>query len=461
MMKIAIIGTGHVGLVMGACFAEQGHDVLCMDHNSDWICALQKGEVPFYEHDLEPLVQQGICNQKLQFTHDIIMSIQRSTYLFIIVGTPEAADGAADLSAIWDVAKAIGQHANGDKCVVIKSTVPVGVSEQVYNIIQKILASRGLDVVIDVVFNPEFLRQGEAIFNFRRPDRIVVGVNHSRAAKQMRELYRSFIDNHVPFLSMDIRSAELSKYAANAMLATRISFMNEMSQLAEKFHADIDTIRQVLSFDERIGPHALFAGCGYGGSCFPKDIKALRKIAQQHHIPVPLLDSVEAVNEAQKKRLFVKIKIYFDQNLVGKRIAIWGLAFKKNTDDIRESPSRVLIEALWAQKAITQVYDPMTLSVFQQAYGQREDLIYCDSAEATLEKADCIAILTDWDEFKFMDLIWLKQHCKNPVIFDGRNIYDPLKMKNLGFHYEGIGRGAAIGDEFLIKSLSQTSAVGA
>ncbi|MGA2654930.1 MAG: UDP-glucose/GDP-mannose dehydrogenase family protein [Gammaproteobacteria bacterium] len=445
MLKVAVIGSGHVGLVTGACFADQGCDVICVDRNIEWINAFKKGEVPFYEPDLQPLLQKGLAKNNIHFTDDIKTGIEQSTYIIITVGTPESKDGSADLSAVWNVADAIGQYANNYKCVVVKSTVPVGTTKKVAELINKKLAERSVDFNVDVVFNPEFLRQGEAVFNSQNPDRIVVGLNDPRADKPMRALYQYFIDKKIPFLSMDIPSAELSKYAANAMLATRISFMNEMSCLADEFRADIDIVRQVLSLDDRIGPHVLYAGCGYGGSCFPKDIKALRTIAKEYGVSVPLLESVELINDHQKLRLLTKIKHYFKQDIKGKRIAIWGLAFKKNTDDIRESPSRVMIEALLAEQAIVQIYDPMAMPLFHKTYGERENLIYCKNLNDALKDADGLVILTDWDEFKTVDLNLIKQNLKQPVIFDGRNIYDPAQMKNAGFHYYGIGRGEANG----------------
>lgn len=441
MLKVSVIGSGHVGLVTGACFADQDAEVICVDRNIEWINAFKKGEVPFYEPDLQPLLQKGLAKNKIHFTDDIKTGIEQSTYIIITVGTPESKDGSADLSAVWSVSEAIGQYANGYKCVIVKSTVPVGTTKKVAELINKKLSERNVDFKVDVVFNPEFLRQGEAVFNSLNPDRIVVGINDLSAEQPLRDLYQYFIDKKIPFLAMDIPSAELSKYAANSMLATRISFMNEMSRLADAFRADIDVIRQVLSLDDRIGPHVLYAGCGYGGSCFPKDIKALRTIAKEFGVSVPLLESVELVNEQQKLRLLTKIKQYFNQDIKGKHIAIWGLAFKKDTDDIRESPSRVMIEALLKEQAIVQIYDPMAMPLFHKTYGEQDNLIYCKTMHEALNKADALVILTDWDEFKTADVQGIKQNLKQPVIFDGRNIYDPLQMKKAGFHYYGIGRG--------------------
>ena len=445
-MKIAVIGTGYVGLVSGACFAEVGNDVLCVDLDQKKINALKQGQIPIYEPGLDSLVETNIAADRLSFTTDISEAIGddnrvKSDVLFIAVGTPPDEDGSADLRYVIDVARQIGQRLNGYLLVVTKSTVPVGTAKKVRNAIQEELNNRGVDVQFGVASNPEFLKEGAAINDFMKPDRVVVGVdeNDERAVELMRNLYTPFNRNHERLIVMDIPSAELTKYAANAMLATKISFMNELSNLAEKLDADIELVRQGIGSDPRIGYHFIYPGCGYGGSCFPKDVQALHRTAKEQNYDARVLAAVEAVNFDQKKVLLTKIDAHYG-DIKGKKFAIWGLAFKPNTDDMREAPSRVMIEGLWERGASVVAYDPVAAEEAHRIYADRDDFITLDDYYATLDGVDGLLIATEWKNFRSPDLQRMKKLMGQHVIFDGRNIFDPIQIRAAGFEYFGIGR---------------------
>lgn len=449
-MKIAVIGTGYVGLVSGTCFAEVGNDVLCVDLDQKKIDALHDGVIPIYEPGLDELVKSNIASGRLSFTTDITDAIGgsadvgtdvKSDVLFIAVGTPPDEDGSADLRYVIDVARQIGQRLNGYLLVVTKSTVPVGTAEKVRNAIQEELDKRGVDIQFGVASNPEFLKEGAAINDFMKPDRVVVGVDgeDERAVDLMRALYTPFNRNHERLIVMDIPSAELTKYAANAMLATKISFMNELSNLAEKLNADIELVRQGIGSDPRIGYHFIYPGCGYGGSCFPKDVQALHRTALEQGYDARILEAVEAVNLDQKKVLLAKIDKHFG-DVKGKKFAIWGLAFKPNTDDMREAPSRVMIEGLWERGASVVAYDPVAAQEAHRIYAGRDDFATLDDYYETLDGADGLLIATEWKNFRSPDLQRMKGLMREHVIFDGRNIFDPAQMQEAGFVYYGIGR---------------------
>jgi len=444
-MKVSIYGAGYVGLVTAACLAEIGHDVLCADVDADKIASLRDGVSPIYEPGLEELLARHASNGRLRFTTDLQETVAFGLVQFIAVGTPSLENGAANLSAVFAVAQLIGSHV-ADYCVVVdKSTVPVGTAKKVSEIIHQAIAARAAKIDVAVVSNPEFLKEGAAINDFMFPDRIVLGCSDEKSGKLLRELYTPLIDKAPnKWVVMDILSAELTKYAANAMLATRISFMNEISQVAEAIGADIEQIRLGIGSDKRIGPYFLNAGCGYGGSCFPKDVRALLSTARDAGVNMPLLQAVEHVNEQQKTVLFSKLNRLFNYDLKGKVIALWGLAFKPNTDDIREATSRVLCEALWVQGARVQAYDPVAVEEFRHTYGERADMHYCVSKEQTLEGADALVIVTEWDEFRAPDWSLIKTTLKQPIIVDGRNLFDPQQVHALGIHYYAIGRGDAI-----------------
>ena len=440
-MKITIFGSGYVGLVTGACLAEVGNNVLCMDVDAAKIAGLKRGEMPIYEPGLDHLVISNQAADRLHFTTDVEAAVAHGEIQFIAVGTPPDEDGTADLQYVLAVAESIGKHMNAYKVVVDKSTVPVGTADKVKARIQEVMAERGLSHAFDVVSNPEFLKEGSAVGDFMKPDRIIVGGENERGLAAMREVYAPFNRNHDRFLSMDVRSAELTKYAANAMLATKISFMNEMANLAERLGADIEQIRMGIGTDPRIGYHFIYPGCGYGGSCFPKDVKALERTAAEVGYEAQVLQSVEAVNNQQKHTLFKKIHSHFKGALEGKTFTLWGLAFKPNTDDMREAPSRNLMEALWDAGAKVQAYDPAAMEEAQRLYGSRADLRLCESAEQALEQADALVVLTEWSQFRSPDFDLLQSELKTPVIFDGRNLYDPKRMQDRGFEYYAIGRG--------------------
>ncbi len=432
-MKIAVIGTGYVGLVTGTCFAECGNEVFCIDKDERKIALLKSGGIPIYEPGLSELVKQNVAAGRLSFTTNLAEGIAPAQLIFIAVGTPQREDGAADLSTVFAVADQIGEQLNGPKIVVIKSTVPVGTNRAVA---ERIAAKAKFPV--DVASNPEFLKEGAAIEDCQKPDRVVVGVRRDEVAKVLRELYAPFLRTERPFVVMSPESAEMTKYAANAMLATKISFINEMANLCERVGADINDVRKGIGHDQRIGFQFLFPGVGYGGSCFPKDIRALIYLAGQKDTPTRLMVSVDEVNEAQKKVLIQKIRGHYGSLLGGKTIAVWGLAFKPRTDDIREAPSLVLIDALLAEEVKIRVHDPEAMANVRAQYGDR--LVYCDKPYGALEGADGLAIVTEWQQFRHPDFELMRRLMNEPTIFDGRNLYDAATVANSGFHYYSIGR---------------------
>lgn len=439
-MKITVIGSGYVGLVSGACLAEVGNDVLCLDVDANKIRILNEGGIPIYEPGLEAMVKRNKEAGRLRFTTDIPAAVAHGDIQFIAVGTPPDEDGSADLQYVLAAARNIGQHMTGYKVVVDKSTVPVGTADKVRAAISEVLTSRGTQINFSVVSNPEFLKEGAAIDDFMKPDRIVVGVSDDQAANMMRQLYAPFQRNHERLIVMDVRSAELTKYAANAMLATRISFMNELANLAEKLNADIELVRQGIGSDPRIGYHFLYPGCGYGGSCFPKDVQALVRTAHAAGQDLKVLQAVEDANEAQKHVLAKKIVAHFGEDLSGKKVALWGLAFKPNTDDMREAPSRVLIAELFKRGARVRAYDPVAIHETQRIYGAEPRLEYAQNPMDALEDADMLAIVTEWKEFRAPDFSTIKAKLKTPVIFDGRNLYEPAHVRAAGLEYFAIGR---------------------
>ncbi|UZR30592.1 UDP-glucose dehydrogenase family protein [Methylococcus mesophilus] len=439
-MKVTIFGSGYVGLVTGACLAEVGNDVVCIDIDADKIQRLNQGEVPIYEPGLDTIIKRNMAAGRLQFTTDVDLGVSHGLFQFIAVGTPPDEDGSADLQYVLAVARSIGERMQDYRVVVNKSTVPVGTADKVRGAVSEVLARRGAAIEFDVVSNPEFLKEGAAIEDFMKPDRIVVGTDNPRTTELLRALYAPFNRSHDRMVCMDIRSAELTKYAANAMLATKISFMNELANLAERLGADIEKVRVGIGSDPRIGYHFIYPGCGYGGSCFPKDVKALERTARDAGYPAQLLQAVEAVNDRQKEKLFEKISAYFGGDLAGRTIAVWGLAFKPNTDDMREAPSRTLMEALWQAGAKVRAFDPVAREEAHRVYGERADLILCDSPESALQGADALAVVTEWNVFRSPDFDEIKQTLTRPAVFDGRNIYDPAHMKAQGFDYFAIGR---------------------
>lgn len=443
-MKVTVFGTGYVGLVTGACLADVGHDVLCVDIDQKKVDNLMAGIIPIFEPGLESIVKQATQNGLLNFTTNMDLAVQHGELQFIAVGTPSGEDGSADLQYVVAVAKTIGQRMNGYKVVINKSTVPIGTAEKVSAALSEELELRGLTVPFDVVSNPEFLKEGAAIQDFMKPDRIVIGTDSAKAEQLLRELYAPFNRSHDRMIFMDVRSAELTKYAANAMLATKISFINEMANLAELLGADIEKVRNGIGADPRIGYHFIYPGCGYGGSCFPKDVKALINIAKNVDYSAGLMEAVDKVNQAQKSKLFGYVTRHFGQDLRGKVFALWGLAFKPNTDDMREAPSRVLMEALWAAGARVQAYDPVAMEETQHIYGLRDDLKLVGTKEAALEKADALIICTEWKSFRAPDLELMKSALKAPLVFDGRNLYEPERMVTAGFQYYAVGRGLSV-----------------
>ncbi len=444
-MKISIFGSGYVGLVTGACFAEVGNEVICVDVDQDKINMLNQGKIPIYEPGLDAMITRNVEAGRLHFTTDAKTAVEHGLFQFIAVGTPPNEDGSADLQYVLAVAETIANHMSGYRIIVDKSTVPVGTADKVKARVENILALKQEVFDFDVVSNPEFLKAGAAVNDFMSPDRIIVGTENSSVTELLRELYSPFNRNHDRFLSMDIRSAELTKYAANAMLATKISFMNELSNLAERLGADIEQVRHGIGSDNRIGYSFIYAGCGYGGSCFPKDVNALARSAGEVGYTAELLTAVEGVNASQKQLLFQKINTHFKGNLAGKTFALWGLAFKPNTDDMREAPSRVLMESLWSAGAKVQAYDPEAMHECRRIYGERDDLIYCDTPEKTIEGASALVVVTEWQVFRSPDFARIKSILLEPVIFDGRNLYDPVQLKRQGIIYYGIGRGNLTG----------------
>ncbi len=444
-MRVAIFGTGYVGLVTGACLAEVGHEVVCVDIDQAKVSGLENGVIPIYEPGLEPMVKANHAAGRLRFTTDAAHAIAHGEVIFVAVGTPPDEDGSADLQYVLAVARTIGSHLQKPAVVVDKSTVPVGTADKVRAEIAATLAKRGAQVDFDVVSNPEFLKEGAAVEDCMRPDRIVIGADNPAAVEKLRRLYAPFNRNHERIVSMDVRSAELTKYAANAMLATKISFMNEMANIAEKVGADIEMVRQGIGSDPRIGWHFIYPGAGYGGSCFPKDVQALARTAQQNGHAATLLDAVEAVNERQKAHLFeLMLRHYGDGALRGKTIALWGLAFKPNTDDMREASSRRLLQLLWDAGAVVRAYDPEAMEETRRIFGERDGLVLCDSADDALRGADALVVITEWKQFRSPDFASLRQRLADAVIFDGRNLYEPDDVEAAGLAYYGIGRGRSI-----------------
>lgn len=437
-MKISVVGTGYVGLVTGTCFAETGINVTCVDIDEKKINKLKESIIPIFEPGLETMVKKNLEKQRLFFTTSLKDSLEGAKVAFIAVGTPPGEDGSADLRYVLDVARQIGKNMTQYLVVVTKSTVPIGTSVKVKAAIRDELEKRGTQIEFDVASNPEFLKEGNAIDDFLKPDRIVVGVESERAQKIMSRLYKPFLLNNHPILFMDIPSAELTKYAANAMLATKISFMNDMANLCELVGADINMVRKGIGTDKRIGDKFIYAGIGYGGSCFPKDVKAIIKTAEKHDHPLRLLMAVEAINEDQKKVMVAKVKAHFKNDLKGKTFAVWGLAFKPNTDDMREAPSKVIIKQLLDAGAKVKAYDPVAIEESKHVFGN--DIAYGNDPYDVLIDADALLLITEWPEFRMPNFKVLDKLMKQKVIFDGRNIYDPNEITENGFVYYGIGR---------------------
>jgi UDPglucose 6-dehydrogenase len=439
-MKVTIYGSGYVGLVTGACLAQVGNDVLCVDIDPAKIDMLNRGESPIYEPGLEEMLHANQAAGRLRFTLDPAEGVAHGLFQFIAVGTPPDEDGSADLKHVLAVAGAIGEHLDNYRIVVNKSTVPVGTADRVKARISDTLAARGMAVEFDVVSNPEFLKEGAAIDDFMRPDRIIIGTDNPRTTELLRALYTPFNRSHERILAMDIRSAELTKYAANSMLATKISFMNELSNIAERLGADIEQVRIGIGSDPRIGYQFIYPGAGYGGSCFPKDVRALERTALENDYTAELLHAVEGVNLRQKNRLFEKISQHYAGALTGKTFALWGLAFKPNTDDMREASSRVLMEALWKNGAMVRAFDPEAREETHRIYGVRDDLLLCDNLEQALENADALVVVTEWNLFRSPDFDLIRQNLADAVVFDGRNLYDPDFVASQGLTYYSIGR---------------------
>lgn len=441
-MKVSIFGTGYVGLVTGACLADVGHQVMCVDIDAEKIERLKQGVIPIYEPGLEPIVRENVANGNLAFTASAEEGAAFGDLQFIAVGTPPGEDGSADLQYVLAVADTIGRYMTGNRIIVDKSTVPVGTADKVRERVHAALEARGVAYKFDVASNPEFLKEGAAVADCMKPDRIVIGTDSPAVEHALRELYAPMNRNHDRIIVMDVRSAELTKYAANAMLATKISFMNELANIAERLGADMEKVRNGIGSDPRIGYHFIYPGCGYGGSCFPKDVQALARTASEVGYEASLLQTVEAVNERQKTRLFERICEHFGgrEKLDGRTFALWGLAFKPNTDDMRAAPSRVLIEALWAAGARVQAYDPEAMEEAQNIYGHRDDFILMGTKEAVLRGADALVICTEWKTFRIPNFEVLGM-LRNKLVFDGRNIYEPAQMAQQGYTYYGIGRG--------------------
>ena len=445
-MRVTIFGTGYVGLVTGTCLAEVGHEVICVDIDAAKINGLRRGIIPVYEPRLEPMVKVNHAEGRLDFTTDAAAAIAHGDVIFIAVGTPPDEDGSADLQYVLAVAKTIGMHLQRTAVIVNKSTVPVGTADKVNATIAAAMAERGADVAYDVVSNPEFLKEGAAVEDCMRPDRIVIGADSAAAVEKLKRLYAPFNRNHERIVVMDVRSAELTKYAANAMLATKISFMNEIANIAEKVGADIEMVRQGIGSDPRIGWHFIYPGAGYGGSCFPKDVQALARTAQQSGYRAELLDAVESVNDRQKSHLFELIVGHYGgvAAIRGKTFAVWGLAFKPNTDDMREASSRRLLQQLWDAGAQVRAFDPEATQEARRIFGERDDLTLCEHASDALQGADALVVVTEWKQFRSPDFTKLQRTLNDAVVFDGRNLYDPVEIEASGLAYYGIGRGRSI-----------------
>ncbi len=443
-MKVTVFGIGYVGLVQASVLAEVGHDVVCVDVDQNKVDKLEKGIIPIYEPGLTPLVQSNFEAGRVKFTTDAVQGVKHGSLIFIAVGTPPDEDGSADLKYVLSVATTIAENMDEHKIIINKSTVPVGTADKVTKRVNEVLAESDKTVSFDVVSNPEFLKEGAAVSDCMRPDRIILGTNSEKAEKKLRELYSPFNRNHDKIIVMDVRSAELTKYAANCMLATKISFMNEMANLAERFGADIENVRKGIGSDSRIGYQFIYPGCGYGGSCFPKDVQALVRSATAVNYEARVLQAVEAVNYQQKEKLFDYIMRHYENDIKGKTVALWGLSFKPNTDDMREASARVLMEKLWEQGAKVQAFDPEAMEETQRIYGSRDDLILMGTKEATLNNADCLVICTEWQAFRAPDFDFIKSKLKDPVLFDGRNLFEPSIISEYGLHYYGIGRGKSV-----------------
>ncbi len=443
-MRVTLFGTGYVGLVTGTCLAEMGNQVFCVDVDRDKIERLRQGVMPIYEPGLDAMVKRNHASGLLEFSTDAVAGIAHGEVIFIAVGTPQDEDGSADLQHVLAVAKTIGQHLERHTVVVNKSTVPVGTAVRVRECIAKGLAERELDIEFDVVSNPEFLKEGDAVDDCMRPDRIIIGSESDRAVQRLRMLYAPFNRNHERLVVMDARSAELTKYAANAMLATKISFMNEIANIAERVGADIEWVRQGIGADPRIGYHFIYPGVGYGGSCFPKDVQALQSMARAHAYEASILNAVETVNRQQKSKLFELLSEHFAGDLTARKVAIWGLAFKPNTDDMREAPSRCLLEQLWQAGVRVCAYDPEATEEVHRIYGDRADLQLVDEPYAALNGADALLLVTEWKVFRSPDFSRIAAAIPNPVLFDGRNIYDPDEVEAAGIAYYGIARGRSL-----------------
>ncbi|HRD72688.1 MAG TPA: UDP-glucose/GDP-mannose dehydrogenase family protein [Aquimonas sp.] len=442
-MKVTLFGTGYVGLVTGTCLAEVGNHVLCVDVDAAKIHGLKEGRIPIYEPGLEDMVLANQRAGRLDFTTDPAAAVAHADILFIAVGTPPDEDGSADLRHVLAVARTIGEHLQRPALVVTKSTVPVGTADRVRAEVAAALASRGVVVAFEVASNPEFLKEGDAVKDCMRPDRIIIGTESVEAVNKLKALYAPFNRNHERIVAMDLRSAELTKYAANAMLATKISFMNEMANLAERLGADIEKVRLGIGSDPRIGFSFIYPGAGYGGSCFPKDVQALERTAKQNGFDAHILSAVEAVNHRQKRKLHQLLIQHFG-DLRGKTIGLWGLAFKPNTDDMREAPSRALMEALWADGAQVRAFDPEAMHEARRIFGERDDLLLCNEPYEVLEGADALVLITEWKTFWSPDFSRIKAELREPVIFDGRNVYDPQQVEAAGLAYYGIGRGRSL-----------------
>ena len=440
-MKVTVFGSGYVGLVQSAILADAGHQVFCVDIDASRISKLNEGHIPIYEPGLDAIIKDTVSDGRLIFTTDVKLAISHGDIQFIAVGTPQSEDGSADLQHVLTVAKNIGMHINEYKLVINKSTVPVGTADKVNQIILNCLNGRNISIDFDVVSNPEFLKEGAAVSDCKKPDRIIIGTDSLRAEQILRELFEPFNRNHDRIIIMSPRSAELTKYAANCMLASKISLMNEFSNIAELLGADIESVRNGIGSDQRIGYHFIYPGPGYGGSCFPKDVSALIHSAESHSFDPLILKAVEARNSNQKRIIFDKILNHFGGQISGKRIAIWGLSFKPNTDDMREAPSRVLMESLWNMGVTIQAFDPAAMEEAQRLYSNRHDLILCGTKESALKGADALVIMTEWSQFKAPNFDIIKSELNEPLIFDGRNLFEPARMRERGFKYFSIGRG--------------------
>ena len=443
-MDITIFGTGYVGLVSGACLADAGHNVICIDTDLEKIDNLKNGVIPIYEPGLKQIVDENFRSGRLAFTTDSKEAVEFGELLFIAVGTPSGEDGSADLTYVLSVARTIASHMTSAKIIVDKSTVPVGTADKVSLSVAEVLDNRGIEVAYEVCSNPEFLREGSAIEDFTKAARIIIGTESEWVKERMRECYAPYNRQHDKLQFMDQRSAELTKYAANAMLATKISFMNELSNLAERLGADIENVRNGIGSDPRIGYQFIYPGCGYGGSCFPKDVKALVKAADEVHYDAELIRAVEAVNTRQKHTLFNKLSAAFGGDLTGSVIALWGLSFKPDTDDMREAPSRVLMESLWSAGATIRAFDPEAMEEAIKIYGKRDDLVLVDDRDQAVASADALVICTEWKSFRTVDFLWLKSQLRHPLVVDGRNLYDPKKVNEAGLAYYAVGRADSV-----------------